>query len=168
MTHEAVSSFFIGAIPFVTAFDAWANAYDPAAIADHICYKCSDSAEFERIRAMFEAESVFIYQSIISKRRIALIKFLAPIPTALGDISLLELSDQKPDGSQTSGFDHIEIYPAHGSIEDFVTSLETKGAIFEKIVRPHHTTFDATIIADFKIRIEPEALLEKVMMTEMV
>ncbi len=116
---------------------------------------------------MFETECTFIYQSVISKRRITLVKFLAPITTALGDISLLERSDQKPDGSQTSGFDHIEIYPTHHSIEDLVTSLETQGALFEKIIRPRHTTFDATLLDDFKIRLEPEALLKKVTATEM-
>ncbi len=162
------SDFFSGSTPYVDAFNAWAQQHSPNAKADHICYKCGDTAEFERIRAMFESESAFIYQSIISKRRIALVKFLVPITTALGDISLLELSDQKPDGSQSSGFDHIEIYPTAGSIDDFVASLEARGAHFEKIVRPHHTTFDTTILDDFKTRIEPEPLLEKIKMTEIL
>ncbi|MFA6018455.1 MAG: VOC family protein [Patescibacteria group bacterium] len=105
----SASSFFDLAIPSVEAFNAWAEKYAPDATADHICYKCADSTEFEAIRKMFEFESAFIYQSIVSKRRIALIKFLVPIKTALGSIDLLELSDQKPDNSQTSGFDHIEM-----------------------------------------------------------
>ena len=161
------SRFLAESTQYVAAFDAWAQQYSPNAKADHICFKCGDTAEFEHVRAIFEAESAFIYQSIIAKRRIALVKFLVPIHTVLGEISLLELSDQKPDGSQTSGFDHIEIYPTAGSIEDFVANLEANGAHFEKIVRPHHTTFDATILDDFKIRIEPEPLLEKIKMTEM-
>lgn len=161
------SEFFSGATQYVAALNAWAQKHSPNANADHICYKCGDHTEFERIRAMFESESAFMYQSIISGRRIALIKFLAPIVTTLGDISLLELSDQKPDGSQTSGFDHIEIYPTSGTVQDFVAKLEAHGAHFDEIVRPHHTTFDTTIVDNFKIRIEPEALIEKVTMMEM-
>jgi len=163
----SVSSFFNLAHPSVEVFNAWAQKYAPDATADHICYKCADSAEFEAIRKMFEFESAFIYQSIISKRRIALIKFLVPIETVLGNIDLLELSDQKPDNSQTSGFDHIEIYPTVGTGENLVSDLESKGAVFNKIIRPHHTTFDAVLIDEFKIRIEPEALMLKIKGEEM-
>lgn len=163
-----VTSFFQQAEPYLQAFRAWVSQYSPQAQADHICFKCVDATEFEEIRRMFESESVFIYQSIVSKRRIALIKFNPPLETGLGAVSLLELSDQKPDNSQTSGFDHIEIYPLHGTMEEFVADLELKGAMFNKIIRPHHTTFDATILDEFKIRIEPEALMAKVKEEEII
>ena len=120
------------------------------------------------MRKMFETASTFVYQSIISKRRIAIVKFVVPIQTALGAIWFLELSDQKPDGSQTSGFDHIEIYPKAGSMEDLADGLNSKGFVLEKIERPHHTTFDGFIMGDFKVRLEPEALVEKIKREEML
>lgn len=164
---SSVSEFFTRSTGSVEAFNAWSAQYSPAAKADHICYKCGSTEEFEAIRKMFEAESAFIYQSIISKRRIAIVKFVTPIKTALGEIWFLELSDQKPDGSQTSGFDHIEICPNEGSMEALAASLEALGASFEKIERPHHTTFDGFIVGDFKVRLEPEALVEKIQREEM-
>lgn len=164
---QNVAEFFKAAQASVTLFNAWASTLTPPAKADHICYKCSSSTEFESLRAMFEHESTFVYQSIISKRRIAVIEFLNPLATALGDIYYLELSDQKPDGSQSSGFDHIEIYPSAGSVEELVEVLEQKGVSLEKTVRPHHTTFDLAINEAFKVRIEPEPLVEKIQRDEM-
>ncbi|MEK9155525.1 MAG: VOC family protein [Patescibacteria group bacterium] len=160
--------FFAPSQPYLAAFNTWAEKYSPAASADHICYKCGDTTEFERLRAMLEVESAFVYQSIIAGRRIAIVKFPIPIETLLGPIIFLELSDQKPDGSQTSGFDHIEIYPTSGTIEHLVSDLETKGMKLDKIVRPHHTTFDAKIIDDFKVRLEDEALVAKIKREEMI
>ncbi len=160
-------TFFQSADAYVNAFRDWATAHAPSAKADHLCYKCGNASEFEALRALFEKESVFIYQSIISKRRIAIIKFIEPLKTPLGEILLLELSDQKPDGSQKSGFDHIEIYPTSGSLDELVASLEQKGVAFEKVVRPHHTTFDSVILENFKVRLEAEPLVEKIKREEM-
>lgn len=168
MIITSLPEFFAASTEFVTAFDAWCATYSPAATADHICYKCGSAEEFESMRKLFETESAFIYQSIISKRRIAIVRFTTPIATALGEIWFLELSDQKPDGSQTSGFDHIEIYPKAGSMEGLAASLEALGASFEKVARPHHTTFDGFIMGDFKVRLEPEALVEKIKREEML
>ena len=162
-----ISSFFSEAQPIITAFNTWASTYSPAARADHLCYKCGSLAEYEEIRRMFETESVFIYQSIISKRRISIIVFTKPIQTLLGDIRILELSDQKPDGSQTSGFDHVEIYPEHGTEETLAQQLETGGYPLNKIIRPHHTTFDGNLGKTWKIRLEREPLLEKIKREEM-
>jgi len=157
-----MASFFLGAKPFVEAFDRWVEKVKPAAVADHVCYKCSSAAEFEAVRRMFEGSSAFVYQSIISHRRIAVVKFTPAVQTALGPIQILELSDQKPDGSQTSGFDHVEIYPTAGTMDALADQLGAAGTSFEKVVRPHHTTYDAVIFGSFKVRLEPEPLLEKI------
>lgn len=162
-----LEQFFTEANAPVALFNAWAERMNPAAHADHICYKCGSHDEFESLRALFEPASDFIYQSIISNRRIAIIKFTNPISTALGEISFLELSDQKPDGSQVSGFDHIELYPAQGTIETLVQLLELQGVSFEKTIRPHHTTFDSVLETGFKIRLEEEPLVEKIKRDEM-
>lgn len=164
---QSLDQFFQRARESVVAFDAWVLTFVPAAVADHLCYKCSSRDEFEAIRTLFETNSAFVYQSIISRRRIAIIKFLTPIPSALGDIWFLELSDQKPDNSQESGFDHVEMYPTSGAMDELAADLEKKGAIVEKVVRPHHTTYDVVVEGTFKVRIEPDALIEKIGRVEM-
>lgn len=164
---RTLEAFFTAANPSLQLAADWGKNIQLKATADHICYKCSSAEEFEQLRALFEQQSTFIYQSIISQRRIAVIKFLHPLSTAWGEIWYLELSDQKPDGSQASGFDHIELYPAVGSVEELVASLEQQGVVLEKTVRPHHTTFDLTIGEGFKLRLEPEPLVEKIQRDEM-
>ncbi len=162
-----LASFFASSQPWIAVFNTWSGPFVSIATADHLCFKCASSAEFESLRAMFEAESAFIYQSIISNRRIVIIKFLKPVTTILGDIWFLELSDQKPDKSQSSGFDHIEIFPTSGSLESLVEKIESTGQTLEKVVRPHHTTFDIAISGNFKVRLEPNALVEKIKVEEM-
>lgn len=134
--------------------------------ADHVCYKCASSEEFETIRSFFESQG-FIYQSIISKRRIAVIKLEQSIETSLGTIEYLELSDQKPDGSQKSSFDHIEIYPQNITVKDLVEKIEAGGLSGKRVERPHHTTYDFSLDTNFLVRIEPEALIEKIKLQEM-
>lgn len=156
-----------GARLSLIAFENFIAAHSPQARADHLCFRCASSAEFEMMRAMLEPESVFVYQSIISSRWIAIIKLRNAFATSLGPISVIELSDQKPDGSQVSGFDHIEIYPTTGSEADLVASMRQTGAEFNEVVRPHHTTFDMTLPGGFKIRIEAEPLIDKIKREEM-
>jgi predicted metalloenzyme YecM len=164
---STLDEFLTAAQPFADLFSAWATRYAPDASADHLCFKCASADEFEQLRTILEKDAGFVYQSVISARRIAIVKFPRPIPTALGDIWFLELSDQKPDGSQVSGFDHVEIYPKSGGMESLGELLESKGMKLEKIVRPHHTTIDGFIEASFKVRLEPEALVSKIIREEM-
>jgi predicted metalloenzyme YecM len=165
--YKDLEDFFLASQTDIALFNAWVAKTQPAARADHICYKCGDREEYERLRAFFEPYSSFVYQSIISARRIAIIKFTIPITTELGDIWYLELSDQKPDGSQMSGFDHIEIYPQIGSLDAFALQLERQGIVLEKTIRPHHTTYDTLLSPSFKIRLEPDALIDKIKRDEM-
>ncbi|HCC83430.1 TPA: hypothetical protein DEP96_01115 [Candidatus Uhrbacteria bacterium] len=162
-----IDSFFEEAQKLAQIFDEWAGKYKLPAVADHICYKCGDYEEFAAMRKMFEGESRFIYQSIISGRPIAVIKFLRPVSTCMGDIWYLELAAQKPDGSQVSGFDHVEIYPLEGTMEDLAQRMMAQGVRSEKVVRPHHTTYDGIIEGRFKIRLEDEALVAKIKRDEM-
>ena len=164
---KTLDAFYEEVIPFVKQFNEWANNLHFAALADHICYKCESASEFEGMRELFEKNSAFVYQSIISKRRIAVIKLPKPIQTSIGAIWFLELSDQKPDGSQTSGFDHIEIYPASTTVEYMLEQIGKRGFQFDRIERPHHTTHDLTFENGFKIRIEDEPLVDKIKREEM-
>ncbi|MFH1089138.1 MAG: VOC family protein [Candidatus Uhrbacteria bacterium] len=168
MTFKNIDDFFLASQSYINQFNTWVEQTKPSARADHLCYKCSDAVEFEFLRSLFETVSCFIYQSIISNRRIAIIKFQKPLETVLGEVWFLELSDQKTDGSQTSGFDHLEIYPSSGSVEQLVKQLASQKVLLEKIVRPHHTTYDVNIAGSFKVRIEAESLVDKIKKTEMV
>jgi predicted metalloenzyme YecM len=166
---NTVQDFYDGSKKYVALFNQFIQKHHFTGItqADHICYKCGSAQSFEKIRALFESESAYIYQSIISKRRIAVIRFAQGIETTLGVINFLELSDQKPDGSQHEGFDHIEVYPTGISYEEMVKRLAaTERVILEE--RPHHTTHDVDMGEGFKFRCTRGLLVEKIKATEMV
>lgn len=171
-----VEAFYEGTLPITEAFNRSSiQPLEPLVRADHICYKCGSHEEFEHLRRLFEMSGFYLFQSVISERRIAVIKLPRPILTVFGKILFLELSDQKPDGSQTSGFDHIEIYPLLRTIkgnpltgtENLLGCLDIRGVHFEKVVHPHHTTYDIQIENGFRIRIEEEPLIEKIKRDEM-
>lgn len=167
---DDLRSFMEEAERAVRDFSEWASELKPIATADHVCYKCVDAEEFARIRALFENSDSYLYQSWISGRRIAVIRLPESIATALGPIAFLELSDQKPDGSQQSGFDHVEIVPLSryddkGS-EMLAEWCGARGTSFTKADRPHHVTYDAVLSGGLKVRIEPERLVDKIMRDE--
>lgn len=143
------------------------HALRSIAKADHLCYKCESKKSFEEMKKLFENNSFFVYQSIISNRRIAYIKLKKGVSTVLGVIDFLELSDQKPDGSQREGFDHIEVYPTAISYEELIKKLEKTEKI-TKVIRPHHTTHDINIGNDFLFRCTEEPLLAKIKREEII
>lgn len=157
------------ASPFISMFNDFASKHslEKRGKADHICFKCGSSSSFEAIRSMFEKDSAFVYQSIISKRRIAIIKLPQGIETLLGEIVYLELSDQKPDGSQKDGFDHIEVYPLTLTYLDMIEELRRKERIVE-VIRPHHSTHDIEIGKGFLFRCTEGPLIEKIKKEEML
>jgi len=133
------------------------------ALADHVCYKCGSAEEFQEVRAILEKGAAYMHQAIISGRRIAYVKLAAPLPTGLGDVWFVELSDQKPDGSQSSGFDHVEIYPVTPMTYGGLVELFKKND--EQVVhveRPHHVTDDITLPSGLLVRLEPGPLIEKI------
>jgi len=166
---QTIEDFYTGAEQYVALFNTFAEKHQLVgrAQADHVCYKCASRESFERIRALFETESDYVYQSIISKRRIACIRLKKGIETSLGTITLLELSDQKPDDSQEEGFDHIEVYPTTFSYDEMVRELEESEQVI-RVERPHHTTHDIDIADGFLFRCTHEPLIEKIKTTEMV
>lgn len=135
---------------------------------DHIGYKCASVEEFEVLRRILEPESVFMYQSVISQRRIAIIKLKTGFPTALGVCAYLELSDQKPDMSQASGFDHAEVYPIAGTEDALAARLAQGGSVLHKVVKPHHATHNIDLGAKFVLKVCAEPLIEKIKREEMM
>lgn len=166
---QTIDDFYTEVEWYVAMFDAFVERHQLVgkSQADHICYKCGSKESFERIRALFETESEYMYQSIISKRRIACIRFKKGIETSLGTIVLLELSDQKPNGSHEEGFDHIEVYPTKFSYDQMIGELEKTEQVI-KVARPHHTTHDINIAGNFLFRCTHGPLIEKIKTTEMV
>jgi len=159
-----VAEFYVASAPLVRAFSKFVFDYYVSgnAKADHICFKCSSSEEFEHLRALLEPESEYVYQSYISGRRIAVIRIKSAFDTPLGQIKVVELSDQKPDGSQTSGFDHIEIYPDSITYEALVAIMEKTNLPLKKVERPHHTTVDIPLDGGYLVRLTREPLLDKI------
>lgn len=129
---------------------------------DHICYKCSNKKEFEHIRAFFEEHGQFIYQAEISGRPIATIKFKEPLVCERGEVWYLELSDQKPDGSQTSRWDHMEVKHNTDDYGGLVQSAQDLGLDVVEKFRPHHTTHEVKLENGFKLVFTREMLGEKI------
>jgi predicted metalloenzyme YecM len=162
-------SFYKEAGALVNTFNAFVEKFSllETALPDHICFKCDSNKVYEDTRAMLESESEFIHQSYISGRRIAILKLKKAFKTSLGPITVLELSDQKINNSQKNGFDHIEIYSAEGTHNEFVKMVEEKGVPLNKIARPHHTTYDIKLEGGFNIKLTEEPVLEKIKRDEM-
>jgi predicted metalloenzyme YecM len=165
---KTVKEFYAGSEKFISLFNVFVDKHSLRGRAgvDHICYKCGSKESFESLRQLFESESEYIYQSIISGRRIAIIRFKQGIETALGTIHFLELSDQKPDNSQHDGFDHIEAYAVGRTYDDMVEEFEATEEVV-KVERPHHTTHDIDMGGGFLFRCTQGPLIEKIKSTEM-
>lgn len=165
---KTLEDFYAGATPFVRLFDAFVekNGLETKAQADHICYKCDSSDSFEYLRRLFEPVAPYLYQALIAGRRIAVIRLPRPIPTLLGPIHFLELSDQKPDNSQTNRFDHIEAYPVSWSYDELVSHIAERETVV-KADRPHHPTHDIVIGDSFLFRCTREPLIEKIIREEL-
>jgi len=168
MHPKTLDEFFKGAEPSIQTFNTFAQRHGLVGktAPDHLCYKCGSHGSFEIMRAMFEQESQYIHQAIISGRRIAYIKLKQPIETVLGQIWFIELSDQKPDNSQTDSYDHIEVYGTQMSYDEMVAQLEQSGANVVKVERPHHTTHNVDI-GGFTFSCTQGALIEKIKSEEM-
>ena len=163
-----IQDFFGASSKYIELFDLFVAKHNLVgrAAPDHVCYDCSSTESFERTRKMLEPECVFLYQAYVSGRRIAYIKFKKGIQTSLGVIKFLELSDQKPDNTQTEKFDHIEVYAVGRTCEDMVAELQKTETVIAS-VKPHHTTHDVDMGSGFRFRCTKEPLIEKIKASEM-
>ncbi|RLI68185.1 MAG: hypothetical protein DRP02_13100 [Candidatus Gerdarchaeota archaeon] len=161
---ETIKDFYAGACDTAKLFDEFVAKHGLSEIAkaDHLCYKCDSSKVFLAMREFLEANSKWSYTSPIAGRRISVIRLNEPITTSLGDISIIELSDQKPDGSQTNRFDHIEIYSTSGDYEGLAQHLKDRGLNVNEVVRPHHTTYDVRVTDTFIVRLTEGPLADKI------
>ncbi|MBY0294138.1 VOC family protein [Patescibacteria group bacterium] len=168
MYSKTLDGFHEDATPYIEMFNTFASKHDLVGktAPDHLCFKCGSKESFEAMRAMFEQESQYMHQAIISGRRIAYIKLKQPIHTVLGEIWFIELSDQKTDNSQVDSYDHIEVYGTQMSYDEMVAHLQESGANVVKVERPHHTTHNVDI-GGFTFSCTRGPLVEKIKSEEM-
>lgn len=78
-----ISDFYLESEKYIELFNNFVDKHNfvNRTEADHICYKCGSKESFEKIKSILEYESDYIYQSIISKRRIAYIRLKKGIET---------------------------------------------------------------------------------------
>lgn len=131
-------------------------------VPDHICYKCSNREEFEMVRNFYDEHGEFIYQTEISGRSIATIKLKEPFVSVWGDIDYLELSDQKPDNSQISRWDHIEFKHVADAYQVMIDAAYQAGLDVQEKIRPHHTTHEVSFGPDIKLVFTRELLIDKI------
>ena len=136
-------------------------------VADHIGFKCGSSETYVGIRAALESKVAFLYQSIISNRRISILGLPQGLPSRVGPLNYLQLSDQKPDGSQVDGIDHLEIVPLSVTYEGLLADLQARHVKMKEIIRPHHITYDIVLPSGFIIKLSREMLLDKIKREEM-
>jgi len=165
---DDIGRFYIEAEGAAKQIDGLVNRYNLREFlrADHIGYKCDSSESFENNRWFLEPHAEYLYQSYISGRRIAIMKLKKAIPSILGTINFLELSDLKSGSQVVGGFDHMEAYPVL-SYDDTISDMVDKGIEIRKVERPHHTTHDIVVDNAFILRLTQEALIEKIKRTEM-
>jgi predicted metalloenzyme YecM len=132
--------------------------------ADHICYRCGSNYSFRKLYEAYCERAILIDVSQFDGRSIAYFLLNSRFETyKLGDIRYLELCDQKLDGSQVEGFEHVEVYPrSAGQLQTIVNQLRKTDNVVEK-VRPSRTTYDIQVAKELMFTIEPEPLIEKIM-----
>lgn len=78
-------------------------------VIDHVGTSCVSFSEFEKTKSDFLTRSTLLGEVEINGRPIATFKCHEPLLLGRCNIDILELAAPKPDGSSTSGFDHIEV-----------------------------------------------------------
>lgn len=136
-------------------------------LPDHLCYKCANHGEFLGMRELLEEQGVYLYESWISGRLIAIIKLREPIKTSFGTISFIELQDTKEGSQVTSGFTHIECYPNGASYEAILSLLSEKGVQIVSDPTPHHPIHEVALSDSFVFRLEHEPVIEKIKREEL-
>lgn len=135
---------------------------------DHICYKCGSHEEFVTVRAMLEFESIYLYESWINGRLIAILRLREPIMYQDTAVMYIELQDKKEDKEVIPGFTHIEYFPKTMSVREVADALIQKGIEVVDDPTPHHPVYEVALADNFTFRLEPGLVIEKVKREEMI
>lgn len=144
--------------------NAWANAKGILGNvrADHIGFTCASDDEFRAMMERQAQEFAWVHTVLLSGRLVAYAKLRASAASAFGPVHFVEISAQKPDGSQASRFNHLEVACGGMKMETVVAHWRTRGVTGMPSGRIHHPTYDIVLDGGFEIRIEPEPLVEKI------
>ncbi len=167
-TQDGPKSLTELALPLVAQLNSFCSEQGLVGIvqADLICIRCSTSDIYDARRKDLEMKNKFIFQSIVSGRRVSAIGLMEPLLTVVGDIGCLELCDQKPDHSQDDRISHITLVSS--AYEEVMSKLKAGGVAIEETVRPHYTSADIILPSGFTIRLAKEKLIEKIKREEML
>lgn len=132
---------------------------------DHICYDCGDSGSYERMFEMLSPTYSHFDTSLIGGRKISVFTLTEPFFAYGREVSVLELCDQKPDGTQKEGFDHIEVLPVSNTIKDVGSSMAHMRVVKEvqtRLAAPHLDICMDKGDKRLRIKITDVPLLEKI------
>lgn len=135
---------------------------------DHLCYKCESPHAFTAVREMLEKESLYVYESWIGGRLIALFRLKKPLSSRFGEISYFEVQDKKPNKKIKKGFTHIEFYPSKISYTKLIAMLEKRGVPLINDATPHHPIHEVQLYNGLTIRFEKELVMNKIKREEMI
>lgn len=149
------------------------NGLERKVAVDHISYKCSTRDEYEEIRHFFESGGCWNFETLISGRSVSTIRIrgdpLEHFRTVSGEVSILQLSDQKTDNSQTGQFDHVELYPTVDYDKLMKELKESYGLPINTVPREHHTTCDVVLPdSGLVIKFTRQRLVDKIRNEELV
>lgn len=75
---------------------------------DHIAYTTSSSEEYDKVLPLFLSEGTMVKESMISERRVAMIKLNFPILYRQNKIEVVELIEPTKDEPKNSEWEHAE------------------------------------------------------------
>lgn len=134
---------------------------------DHICYKCRSQKEYEYLRGLMEIEGKFIYQAIISGRRISIIGFKKPLVSKFGKVKYLELSDKELGSDIIYGCNHLELIPKSISYGEMVKRFKKSNSSLVRNKKKHHFTYDLVISKSLKIKFSKGRVIDHIYKSEM-
>jgi uncharacterized protein len=76
---------------------------------DHLCYRVSTDAEYQRLKVEFLQFSKLLIESPVNGRMISTFKLLEPLQFLDWQIDLVELPAPKSNSTTPTGFEHIEV-----------------------------------------------------------
>lgn len=135
---------------------------------DHICYKCGSHDEFVKMRAMLEPEAIYLYESWINGRLIAILRLKSPLVYKNTIMNYVELQDKKEGKEVVPGFTHIEFFSKTMMVKDVAEMLMQKGIEVVDDPTPHHPIYDISLAENFTLRLESGLVIEKIKKEEMI
>lgn len=134
---------------------------------DHVAYKNSNTENYEKVRKDFGKE-VFIYESVISNRRIAISKFRDPVKVEGKIIKYIEIFEPKPDKITEDKLDHIEIISNNLDYESFVKIFEDSGVELTFEDKGYDRFYAFNTDKGYEVKLSDHKIVDKIYKEEML